>query len=115
MVQFKMTRWLTLAALFLLTGSKVVQAYDAPQNPRVKYNFNAGWRLQVGDLTGAEATAKTGAKATAKTGAEAPKASNHPQNKKGIEILFGIIQSSSDHQGLGSADFRCSSARDQTG
>lgn len=30
-------------------------AYDAPQNPRAKYNFNSGWRLNVGDVPGAEA------------------------------------------------------------
>lgn len=32
-------------------------AYAPPQNPRAKYSFNAGWRVNVGDVTGAETTA----------------------------------------------------------
>ncbi len=32
-------------------------AYEAPQSARVKYNFNAGWRLNAGDVPGAEAAA----------------------------------------------------------
>jgi beta-galactosidase len=48
-------RWLLLTCVILLTLSAAL-AYEPPQSPRTKYDFNAGWRVNVGDVTGAEAT-----------------------------------------------------------
>jgi beta-galactosidase len=50
-------RWFLLACVTFLTLSSAAWAYEAPQNPRTKYNFNAGWRVNAGDVAGAEATA----------------------------------------------------------
>ncbi|MDQ3813291.1 MAG: beta-galactosidase, partial [Armatimonadota bacterium] len=49
-------RWFLLACVIFLTVSPAAWAYEPPQNPRTKYNFNAGWRVNVGDVTGAEAS-----------------------------------------------------------
>ena len=45
------------AALYvgLLIASTTAAGYAPPQSPRVKYNFNSGWKVLVGDPQGAEA------------------------------------------------------------
>ena len=50
-------RILVLAGAALLAASTTAAAYAQPQNPRTKYSFNAGWRVNVGDVSGAEAAA----------------------------------------------------------
>src|SRR4051794_3941318 len=47
---------LCYAALLLLCASPVSLAYAQSGNERVKYNFNSGWKLFVGDPPGAEAS-----------------------------------------------------------
>jgi beta-galactosidase len=44
---------LACASISFFSGS--VLAYEPPQNPRTKFNFNAGWRVYVGDVADAEA------------------------------------------------------------
>jgi beta-galactosidase len=51
-----MIRCFLLACLTLSMAIPAALAYEPPQNPRTKLNFNAGWRLNVGDVSGAEAT-----------------------------------------------------------
>ncbi len=48
-----MIQWLLFAGLATASSS----AYQAPVSPRAKINFNANWRLHVGDEPGAEAPA----------------------------------------------------------
>jgi hypothetical protein len=55
----QLIRQFVLACAVFLTisgaASPAASAFEPPQNPRAKYNFNAGWRVKVGDATGAEA------------------------------------------------------------
>jgi hypothetical protein len=45
-----------VAVIFaMFVAATFVIAYNAPQNPRTKYNFNSDWRVFVGDASGAEA------------------------------------------------------------
>src|SRR5712692_4152342 len=48
-------RLMILAYAVFLSASAVAVAAVPPQSPRVKYNFNSGWRVFVGDPAGAEA------------------------------------------------------------
>lgn len=50
-----MKRLFIQSCLALLCASSVVFAYEPPASQRAKYNFNSGWKLFVGDPTGAEA------------------------------------------------------------
>ena len=50
-----MTRWTILAFASLSAFSPLTFAYEPPQNPRTQYDFNANWRLNVGDVAGAQA------------------------------------------------------------
>lgn len=51
-----MTRWILLAFASLSTFSPLAFAYEPPANARADYDFNANWRLGVGDVTDAAAT-----------------------------------------------------------
>jgi beta-galactosidase len=46
----------SLLTLSLGAFTPPASAYEPPQNPRMKYNFNANWHVNVGDVPGAEAT-----------------------------------------------------------
>src|SRR6266550_2995419 len=46
---------LVAVSLLILCVAAVAAAYDAPRNQRVKYDFNSGWKILVGDPNGAEA------------------------------------------------------------
>ena len=48
-------RWFVLTCVTFLTLSPAAWGYEPPKHPRMKYNFNAGWRVNVGDVSGAEA------------------------------------------------------------
>jgi beta-galactosidase len=46
---------LVLACLVSSLASTSLAKYAPPKSARVKFNFNSGWRISVGDATGAEA------------------------------------------------------------
>src|SRR4051812_28983572 len=48
-------RFFALCCAALLCASPVASADARPGNQRVKYNFNSGWKLFVGDPAGAQA------------------------------------------------------------
>ncbi|HEX8138146.1 MAG TPA: DUF4982 domain-containing protein [Pyrinomonadaceae bacterium] len=48
-------RSFVLCCVALVCAASVAFAYAPPRNGRVKYNFNSGWKLLVGDAAGAEA------------------------------------------------------------
>lgn len=50
-------RWFVLACVLQLAASTAASAYQPPQNPRAKLGFNAGWRVNTGDVPGAQAAA----------------------------------------------------------
>ncbi|RYX86365.1 DUF4982 domain-containing protein [bacterium] len=50
-------RWFLLTFAMLCALSVAAFAYEAPANPRAKLNFNSGWRVNVGEVSGAEAPA----------------------------------------------------------
>ncbi|OUJ76312.1 DUF4982 domain-containing protein [Hymenobacter crusticola] len=48
------THFITFLSIALLLGLTPNIKAASPPNPRVKYNFNPGWRVYVGDAAGAE-------------------------------------------------------------
>ncbi len=46
----------SILGIWLLT-SFFIAAYQPPANTRLKYNFNPGWKVLVGDLNDAQKTA----------------------------------------------------------
>src|SRR5262245_56158864 len=52
-----MLKGLTLLSFLVWLTAATVAAYAAPRSPRVKYNFNSGWKVFVGDPKGAETVA----------------------------------------------------------
>lgn len=52
-----MKRWIFLAFASLTIFSPLALAYEPPPNPRADTNFNADWRLNVGDAPDAQAVA----------------------------------------------------------
>ncbi|WP_324675006.1 glycoside hydrolase family 2 protein [Hymenobacter sp. GOD-10R] len=49
------TTFIPLLTTLFLWSAALTAVAAAPSNPRVKYNFNPGWRVYVGDAAGAEA------------------------------------------------------------
>ncbi|HEY6186755.1 MAG TPA: hypothetical protein VIW80_03680 [Pyrinomonadaceae bacterium] len=47
-------RLFVLCCVTLLSAFVLAQAFESPESQRVKYNFNSGWKLYVGDPAGAE-------------------------------------------------------------
>lgn len=43
-----------LLCIMLWTGLVCLNAYTPPDSSRVKYNFNPGWRVTLGDVSGAD-------------------------------------------------------------
>ncbi len=48
-------RLVVFVCALMICASTVAVAYDLPRSRRVKYNFNPGWKVFVGDPSGAEA------------------------------------------------------------
>jgi beta-galactosidase len=46
---------MVLTCVFLVAGATLARPYQSPKSPRVKYDFNSGWKLFAGDPPGAEA------------------------------------------------------------
>lgn len=53
-MRFAQRLFVLCCAAALLFSSTVARAYEPPRSQRIKYNFNSGWKLLVGDPAGAE-------------------------------------------------------------
>ena len=55
MIQTAIKRLFAAVYVGLIATSTMVAGYAPPQSHRVKYNFNSGWKVVVGDPPGAQA------------------------------------------------------------